>query len=439
MTRDLRRTHCVNDVRRVVAGRIVRGFADGFISVLLAQYLTDLGFSPTQVGAIVTGTLLGSAALTLAFGFGAKRTTLGRLLVASCVLMGLTGVGFAAITAFWPLLLVAVVGTLNPTTGDVSVFLPTEQAFIADRVADSARTRAYAVYNVGGALAGALGALLSAAPERIARAGSWQLTSVERVGFALYAMAAVAIFAMYRSIPHREAARASRRTDGEGDGDGEDEPSDRSLGASRRLVLGLAALFALDSAGGGFVVTSLLVLWLHLRFDMSRGRTAGVFFAAGVLGACSQLLAPILADRIGLVRTMVFTHLPANALLALAAFAPNAPTAVALLLGRALFSQMDVPARQAFVMAVVPPRARATASSITNVPRSLASATTPLLAGALLSRSDFGWPLLIAGVTKFTYDLLLLAAHRNTPETQPSPESWRRAHSSQSSTEQVEQ
>jgi len=340
--------------------------------------------------------------------------TLGRLLVAACALMGLTGVGFAAITSFWPLLVVAVVGTLNPTAGDVSVFLPTEQAFIADRVSGPARTRSYAVYNVGGALAGALGALLSALPERIARAASWQLTSVERVGFALYALAAVAIFAMYRSIPGREVALSS----GRGDGDS-DEEHDRSLGASRRLVLGLAALFALDSAGGGFVVTSLLVLWLHQRFDLSRGRTAGVFFAAGVLGACSQLLAPVLARRIGLVRTMVFTHLPANALLALAAFAPNAGTAVALLLGRALFSQMDVPARQAFVMAIVPPPARAAASSITNVPRSLASATTPLLAGALLSHSDFGWPLLIAGVTKFTYDLLLLALHRDTPESHP--------------------
>ncbi|MEO5837512.1 MAG: MFS transporter [Acidimicrobiales bacterium] len=410
----------MNDVRRVVAGRIVRGFADGFISVLLAQYLTDLEFSPTQVGAIVTGTLLGSAALTLAFGFGARRTTLGRLLVAACVLMALTGVGFAAITSFWPLLVVAVVGTLNPSAGDVSVFLPTEQAFIADRVSESGRTRSYAVYNVGGALAGALGALVSALPERIARSTGWHLTSVERVGFALYGLAAIAIFALYRSIPRREAAWTARPHDRDHDGDGADErDADRSLGASRRLVLGLAALFALDSAGGGFVVTSLLVLWLHLRFDMSRGGTAGVFFAAGVLGACSQLLAPKLAERIGLIRTMVFTHLPANALLALAAFAPNAPTAIALLLGRALFSQMDVPARQAFVMAVVPPRARATASSITNVPRSLASATTPLLAGALLSHSDFGWPLLIAGTTKFVYDLLLLAFHRNTPESQP--------------------
>ncbi|HEV7763327.1 MAG TPA: MFS transporter, partial [Acidimicrobiales bacterium] len=184
-----------------------------------------------------------------------------------------------------------------------------------------------------------------------------------------------------------------------------------------RVVLELAALFSLDSAGSGFVVTSLLVLWLHLRFDLSRGQTAGVFFAAGLLGAGSQLLAPVLARRIGLIRTMVFTHLPANALLALAAFAPSGGVAVALLLVRALFAQMDVPARQAFVMAVVPPADRAMASSFTNVPRSLASATTPLLAGALLSRTTFGWPLLIAGTVKFTYDLVLLGLHRNTPES----------------------
>jgi len=183
------------------------------------------------------------------------------------------------------------------------------------------------------------------------------------------------------------------------------------------VVVELAALFSLDSAGSGFVVTSLLVLWLHLRFDLSRGQTAGVFFAAGLLGAGSQLLAPVLARRIGLIRTMVFTHLPANALLALAAFAPSGGVAVALLLVRALFAQMDVPARQAFVMAVVPPADRAMASSFTNVPRSLASATTPLLAGALLARSTFGWPLLIAGTVKFTYDLVLLALHRNTPES----------------------
>jgi MFS family permease len=180
--------------------------------------------------------------------------------------------------------------------------------------------------------------------------------------------------------------------------------------------LELAALFSLDAAGGGFVVTSLLVLWLQLRHDLSAGTTAAVFFAAALLGGCSQLLAPRLAGRVGLVRTMVFTHLPANALLVLAAFAPNGAVAVALLLARALFAQMDVPARQAFVMAIVPPEERAAASSVTNVPRSLAAAATPLVAGALLARSTFGWPLVIAGVAKMTYDLLLLAFYRGVPE-----------------------
>ena len=177
-------------------------------------------------------------------------------------------------------------------------------------------------------------------------------------------------------------------------------------------MLELAGLFSLDSAGSGFVVTSLLVLWLHLRFDLSAGTTGAVFFAAGLLGGCSQLLAPRLARRFGLIRTMAFTHIPANALLVLAAFAPNGTVAIALLLVRALFAQMDVPARQSFVMAVVPADERAAASSVTNVPRSLASAATPLLAGVLLTHSTFGWPLLIAGADE---DHLRPAAARALP------------------------
>ena len=160
------------------------------------------------------------------------------------------------------------------------------------------------------------------------------------------------------------------------------------LHTSRRTVLELAALFSVDSAGSGFVVTSLLVLWLHLRFDLTAAATGAVFFAAGLLGACSQALAPRLARRFGLIRTMAFTHIPANCLLILAAFAPTGAIAIALLLARALFAQMDVPARQAFVMAVVPADERAAASSVTNVPRSLASATTPLLAGVAARPHD---------------------------------------------------
>jgi MFS family permease len=188
------------------------------------------------------------------------------------------------------------------------------------------------------------------------------------------------------------------------------------LHTSRRTVLELTGLFSVDAAAGGFVVTSLLVLWLHLRFDLSAGSTATVFFVAGLLGAGSQLLAPRLSARIGLVRTMAFTHLPASMLLVLAAFAPTSGLAIACLLTRALFAQMDVPARQSFVMAVVMPDERAAAASVTNVPRSLASATTPLLAGVLLTHTTFGWPLVIAGLGKMAYDLALLRLYHDLPE-----------------------
>lgn len=394
-------------VRRVVAGRAVRGFADGFVSVLLAQYLTGLGFSPVEVGAIVTGTLLGSAVLTLAFGLHAHRTSLRTLLLVATGVMAATGIGFATVIWFWPLLLIAIVGTLNPSAGDVSVFLPTEQAYVAGHVAPTGRPRLFALYNLGAILAGAIGALVSGVPEAIAHAQHWDVTDTQRAGFVLYALAAAAIFLLYRGLP-READVDLPAT--------VDRRARKALQTSRRTVLELAALFSLDSAGSGFVVTSLLVLWLHLRFDLSAGATAAVFFAAGLLGACSQLLAPRLARRFGLVRTMAFTHLPASALLAVAAFAPTGGIAIALLLVRSLFAQMDVPARQSFVMAVVPETERAAASSVTNVPRSLASAATPLLAGVLLAHSTFGWPLLIAGVMKVTYDLLLLVLYREVPE-----------------------
>lgn len=394
------------DVRRVLVVRAIRGFVDGFVSVLLAQYLTALGYSPTEVGAIVTGTLIGSAALTLSFGLTSHRLKLRVLLIVAAWMMALTGLGFATITWFWPLLVVAVLGTLNPSAGDVSVFLPTEQALVADQVEAPRRPWLFALYNLAGIFAGAFGALCSAFPEAIARWCHWNVTDTQQASFLLYGAAGIAILILYRRLERNADAyptvlRASRR---------------RVLESSRRTVFELAALFSLDSAGSGLVVTSLLVLWLHLRFDLSPGTTAAVFFAAGLLGGCSQLLAPRLAQRFGLIRTMAFTHMPANALLALAAFAPTGGVAITLLLVRSLFAQMDVPARQAFVMAVVPADERSAASSVTNVPRSLASAATPLFAGVLLARSSFGWPLLIAGAIKISYDILLLLLYRHVPE-----------------------
>jgi MFS family permease len=350
--------------------------------------------------------LLGSAALTLLFGLTGHRVTLRVLLIAAGGIMVVTGVGFASTTVFWALLVIGVVGTLNPSSGDVSVFLPTEQALVAAQVAAPRRPWTFAVYNVGAVFAGALGALASGLPARLARNQGWDVTRTQQWSFLLYAAAGVVILVLYtRLADHRDTVPEILH-----------ERPTRALATSRRTVLELAALFSLDSAGGGFVVTSLLVLWLHLRFDLSAGTTAAVFFAAGVLAGCSQLLAPRLAARLGLVRTMVFTHMPASVFLVLAAFAPNGTVAIALLLCRALLSQIDVPARQSFVMAVVPAGERAAAASVTNVPRSLASALTPLLAGMLLARTTFGWPLVIAGVMKITYDLLLLALYRDVRE-----------------------
>ncbi|HJQ84940.1 MAG TPA: MFS transporter, partial [Candidatus Binatia bacterium] len=189
----------------------------------------------------------------------------------------------------------------------------------------------------------------------------------------------------------------------------------RPLARSRAVVLELATLFSLDSFGGGFVVQSLLVLWLYRRFDVSVAFAGAVFFAAGLLGACSQLVSPRLAARIGLVRTMVYTHIPANVFLVLAGIMPTAGLAVLFLLLRASLSQMDVPARQALVMALVPPEERTAAASVTNVPRSLATALAPVLSGLMLEASSFGWPLVCAGVLKAAYDVLLLVRFARTP------------------------
>jgi predicted MFS family arabinose efflux permease len=265
----------------------------------------------------------------------------------------------------------------------------------------------FSIYNLAAIFAAALGALASSAPNFVAQHTSLDLLDAQRLAFLGYALAGVVLFGIYHGLRRDHDALPHVSHDAQ----------QRVLHSSRRIVLELSALFSLDSAGGGFAVTSILVLWLHLKFGLSAGATATVFFAAGLLAATSQLVAPHLARRIGLVRTMSYTHIPANAFLAAAAFAPTSGIAIAFLLARALLSQMDVPARQSFVMALVPPEERAAAASVTNVPRSLAAAATPLLAGVLLAHSTFGWPLVIAGVTKMTYDVLLLVLYRNVPET----------------------
>lgn len=387
------------DATRLVAARSLRGLVDGFVSVLLAAYLVDAGFSPFEISALITGTLLGSALLTLAIGLAGYRLRRRTLLLWSCALMSATGLGFASFTEFWPLLVIAVLGTLNPSAGDVSVFLPIEQAMVSESVAPQDRTALFARYNLGGLFAAAIGSLGAGIPVAIGLAVGASRVDAQRLAFLVYAAMPLALLWLYFGLQHGAAEAATGRG--------------APLRKSRAVVFRLSALFSLDSFGGGFVVQSLLALWLFQRFGLTVGVAGAIFFVAGLLAALSQLAAPRVAARIGLVNTMVFTHLPANGFLMLAAFMPTAPLAIGCLLLRMPFSSMDVPARQSYTMAIVPPEERAAAASVTNVPRSLASALAPLAAGAMLEASSFGWPLLVGGLLKATYDILLWVQFRS--------------------------
>jgi MFS family permease len=329
------------------------------------------------------------------------------VLFGACALMLLTGLGFAGFSTIWPLVVVGFAGTLNPSEGDVSVFLPTEQSLLADSVAGTERVALFARYNLAGALAGALGSLAAGVPELLAGALDASRGPAFRAGFVIYGLAALPIAWLYRGLPDRRAA-------------GETTMPRAPLSRSRPVVYRLTALFALDSFGSGFVVKSMLALWLFQRFGFSTQTAGTVFFVSGLLSGLSQLASARLAARIGLIPTMVYTHLPANAFLVLAAFMPTAPLAITFLLLRTALSQMDVPARQSYVMAIVPPEERAAAASVTNVPRSLATALAPGPSGALLALSSFGWPLVLGGALKIVYDLLLLAQFRNAPPPEES-------------------
>jgi MFS family permease len=393
------------DAARLVLARALRGFGDGLISVYLAAYLKLLGFSPFETGAIVTAMLVGSAMLTLTVGLVAHRLTARRVLFSATALMAATGAGFALFTGFWPLMVVGFLGTLNPSAGDVSVFLPTEQSVLVGEVAAAQRTALFARYSFAGAMFGAIGALLSGLPETAARFFGWDLTAAFRAGFVLYGVIALGIFGLYRGMRHGRTSVKSAVV------------ASAPLKRSRAVVLRLTALFALDSFGGGFAIDALLVLWLFLRFGLSLQVAGAVFFGTRMLSGLSQLVSPRLAKRFGLVETMVFTHIPANIFLIIAAFMPNAQLAVLFLFLRMALSQMDVPARQSYVMSIVPAEERAAAASMTNVPRSLTAAISPLLAGWLLQFSTFGWPLVLGGVLKIIYDILLLIQFRHIRPT----------------------
>lgn len=397
----------------LLASRMLRGFADGYVAVLLPAYLGALGMGVVEIGVLSTLTLAGSAVATIAVGALGHRFRASRLMLAAALTMVATGLGFAGLHAFWPLALVAFVGTLNPSSGDVSVFLPLEHARLA-RAADTsaARTALFSRYALAGGLSAAVGALASAWPAWWSAHEGGSALDAMRAMFVLYAAIGAAVALLYRGfIAHEHRDQAARGQSGAGVNLDAPQP----LGPSRGIVIRLASLFCIDSFAGGLLVNSMLALWLFKRFGLSLGGAGQFFFWSGLMMTASQLLAPVLARRFGLVNTMTFTHIPASLFLIAAAVVPTLPLALACLLMRSMLSSMDVPARNAFVMAVVTPPERAAAASFTAVPRSLASALGPTIGASLLASGVLAAPLVACGVLKITYDLLLLGMFRSHP------------------------
>ncbi|MDB5618325.1 MFS transporter [Tardiphaga sp.] len=387
------------DVRNLYAARALRGFGDGFAIIILPVYLLAIGLTPQQVGIVASASLLGTAALTLTVGLVAPRYDLRNLFIAGAVLTVLTGLMFPVVETVAPILLVAFLGTINPSAGDLGMLIPLEHALLTQETADRDRTRVFARYSLIGSLTAAAGSLAAALPEFLVAKGLPELSAI-RLMFYGYAVLGLLAALLYTRLPRDHMRAASRPKS--------------ALGPSRNIVYKLAALFSLDAFAGGFVVQSLLALWLFQQFDLSLAAASAFFFGSSLLSAFSFPVAAWLAKRIGLVNTMVFTHIPSSVCLIAVAFSSNLTVVLVLLLIRSALSQMDVPTRSSYVMAVVTPAERTAAASVTAVPRSLASAVSPAIAGFMLAGSFSGLPLVICGGLKIVYDLALLGFFRHT-------------------------
>jgi MFS family permease len=385
--------------------RGLRDFGDGFVAILLPAYLTGLGVSPFKVGVLVAVALLGSALLTFVVGFIGARHDHRYSLVAAAGLMMATGIALSMCDGYAILLVIAFAGSINPSGGSASPFVPIEHAVLTRETSHRARTRMFARYGLIGAISSAAGAMAAAIPDFLTHVGLSEPAAFKAM-FVVYAAFGLIGAILYARMPKRPPAMRLA--------------SKAALGPSRQIVYKLAALFSLDAFAGGFVVRSLMALWLFSRFDMSLAAASLFFFWSGLLSAFSFPVAAALSKRFGLVNTMVFTHLPSSLCLIFAALAPSLPITLALLLARAALSQMDVPTRSSYVMAVVTEAERPAAASFTSVPRSLAASVSPALAGALFSLSYQASPLIICGALKIAYDLLLLKQFRRLkpPEEQ---------------------
>ena len=379
--------------------RSIRLFAYGGLSVVLVLYLVSLGLTESNVGLLLTSTLLGDTLISLYLTTQADRIGRRRMLIVGAVLMVAAGLVFGFTTRLWVLVVAGTIGVISPSGQEVGPFLSIEQAALSQVVADRNRTDVFAWYTLAGSLATALGALAAGIATHALQI-SWAPVDSYRAIVVAYAAIGIALAVMFTRLTPASEARATHI-------------SLIGVHRSRGVVLKLSALFALDSFGGGFVVQSLAAYWFYLRFGVDPQTLGALFFGANVLAGISALLASRIANRIGLINTMVLTHLPSNVLLILIPLMPTLPLAALMLLVRFSISQMDVPTRQSYVMAVVDPDERSAASGITGVARTTGAALSPLFAGLLFAQpSLISAPFFIAGSLKIAYDLLLFRAFR---------------------------
>ena len=392
------------DINLLFSTRIIRLFCYGFLSVVLALYLIENGLTEIQVGMLFTITLIGDAGISLYLTTTADRLGRKKTLLIGAFLMAGAGIGFALTHNIILLIAAAVIGVISPSGNEIGPFLSVEQAALTQLVSDQKRTKFFAWYNLAGSFATASGALAGGWLAKGLQSSGWSAFDSYRFVVSGYAAGGLILAVLFASLSSAIEVSVSEKTEVK-----------RILGLhkSRKVVFKLSALFALDAFAGGLIVQSMIAYWFHIKFGVDAGVLGSIFFGANILAGISALLAVRMAEKFGLINTMVFTHIPSNILLMLVPLMPNLPLAILVLLLRFSISQMDVPTRQSYTMAVVAPDERSAASGVTAIARSVGASISPMLTGVFFSIPGlFSLPFFLTGGLKIVYDLALFRSFK---------------------------
>jgi MFS family permease len=401
------------DIRLLFATRIVRMFSYGLLAVILALYLSEAGLSDSEIGVLLTLTLIGDTLISLWITTRADRIGRKRMLIVGAMLMVLAGILFAVTRNFYLLLFAATIGVISPSGNEVGPFLAIEQSALAQTLSAEKRTQVFAWYQLVGSLATAFGSLAGGGLSQVLQNGGATPLSSYRVIILIYAAMGLALGVLFNFVsPQVEVSE---------NGNGSAKFNLLGLGKSSKTVLRLAALFSVDAFAGGFVVQSIVAYWFHVRYGVNPATLGAIFFGANIFAGISALSAAWIAKKVGLLNTMVFTHVPSNILLILVPLMPNLPLAITMLLLRFSISQMDVPTRQSYTLAVVSPEERSSAAGVTGIARTLGASLAPIFAAPLIGITALsGLPFIISGVLKLVYDFSLFHSFKTIkpPEEQ---------------------